>query len=57
MVVKCKNCKHWEPTKNGKGVCYRWAPVPVVLESGGNTFLTVWPETEGDRRCGEGEEA
>lgn len=56
MTVKCKNCKHWEPTKDGRGICYRWAPKPTVMRQL-DTYVTVWPETEGDRRCGEGEEA
>ena len=55
MIVKCKDCKHWEPTKENRGICFRYAPRPEVLATDRTTFITVWPETEGDRRCGEGE--
>ena len=55
-VVKCKNCKHWEPTKDRKGICFRWAPRPTLFKVQDGAYHTVWAETEADRRCGEGEE-
>jgi hypothetical protein len=51
-VVRCKNCKHWEPTDGIVGICREQV---IMHEYDGGVFH-LYPEHEDNYYCAYGEE-
>ena len=52
QVVRCKNCKHWEPTDGIVGICKEQV---IMHEYDGGVFH-LYPEHEDNYYCAYGEE-
>jgi hypothetical protein len=52
LVVRCKNCKHWEPTDGIVGICKEQV---IMHEYDGGVFH-LYPEHEDNYYCAYGEE-
>jgi hypothetical protein len=51
-VVRCKNCKHWEPTDGIVGICKE----QVIMHSYDSGVFHLYPEHEDNYYCAYGEE-
>jgi hypothetical protein len=51
-VVRCKNCKHWEPTDGIVGICKE----QVIMHEYDSGVFHLYPEHEDNYYCAYGEE-
>lgn len=52
QVVRCKNCKHWEPTDGIVGICKE----QVIMHEYDSGVFHLYPEHEDNYYCAYGEE-